>query len=115
MTGHEPLTLVRFKFPKSLGNLAEPSDLQLEPGALSDFPRRQLASTRSRRIPFGEVRDVDHRREYLLDGFVYDLDAFDYSHEVPLELPQRAGLIWQTSQRMAAHRRRCESRQSSRP
>src|SRR5262245_45807667 len=87
MTGHEPLTLVRFKFPKSLGNLAEPSDLHLEPGALSDFPRRQLASTRSRRIPFGEVRDVDHGLEYLLDGFVYDLDAFDYSHAVSLELP----------------------------
>src|SRR5262249_42482547 len=61
--GHEPHTLVLFKFPKFLGNLAEPSDLPLEPGALSDFPRRQLASTRSRRIPFGEVRDVDHGLE----------------------------------------------------
>src|SRR5262249_54669269 len=38
---------------------------------------------RSRRIPFGEVRDVDHGLEYLLDGFVYDLDAFAYSHAVP--------------------------------
>src|SRR5215831_8304646 len=75
--------LVLFKFPKFLGNLAEPSDLQFEPRALSDFPRRQLASTRSRRIPFGKVRDVDHGLEYLLHGFIYDLGAFDYSHAVP--------------------------------
>jgi hypothetical protein len=37
-------------------------------------------------IAFGKVRDVDHALEYLLNGFVYDLDAFDYSHGVPLAL-----------------------------
>src|SRR5262245_42386169 len=79
--------LVPFEFPKFLGNLTEPSDLQFEPRALSDFPGRELASARSGWVPFGEVGEVNHCLEHLLDRLFDHLSARDYGHAFPLAAP----------------------------